>query len=139
MIAVTVRRTDQAGHVAGDRGDDRTRDEDVEQAERERRRRLGCDRAALCEGREQQADWNEGEQDTADDEADGNVALGQWEAVLAADPPCTAGGNGGGDATRDRPHDPQQGPDRGDAHRAGADEAHLLPEGRADKCLDVGC
>ena len=44
----------------------------------------------------------------------------------------------GGDAARDRAHDSEQGPDGRDAHRAGADEAHLLAEGRSDQGLDVG-
>ena len=42
------------------------------------------------------------------------------------------------DALDDRADDPQQGPDRGDADGAGADEAHLFAEGRPDQRLEVG-
>jgi hypothetical protein len=133
-----VRGADQAGHVAGDGGDDRSGDENVEQAEADGQAGLGADRPALGKGRQQQADRDQRNDDPADNVANGDVLLGDWQALLPTDPAGAAGGDGGSDAARDRPEDAQQSPDCSNAHGAGADEPYLLAEDSADECLDVG-
>ena len=91
---------------------------------------LGGDRAALREGREQQADRDH----RGEDRCTPTMPIGRsrsvsGEAVLPAGAARAAGGERRGDALDDRADDLEQGPDRGDADRAGADEPHLLAEG----------
>ncbi len=108
-----VRRADQAGHVAADRGDHDARDEDVEDAETERRagiRRRSGRRSAKADSSKPIGIIDRTM--TRADDGDRNVALGQLDAVLAAGPARAVGGERGGDALDDRPDDLEQGPDR---------------------------
>ncbi len=123
-----IRRADQARHIAGDRGDDRAGDEDVEQAEADGQRGSGGDWTRLGEGGEQEADRDHRPDDGHGDDSDRDVALGQRQAVLPAETARAAGGERRGDALDDRADDLEQGPDRGDADRPGADEADFCAE-----------
>ena len=76
------------------------------------------------------------------DQADRNVALLKRQRVArpaVARPRCA---EGGGEAAQDRPDDDEQGPDRGDADHAGAEEADLVdPDvaARSSSAIPAAC
>ncbi|MPM19792.1 hypothetical protein SDC9_66218 [bioreactor metagenome] len=121
-----VRGTDQAGHVATDRGHREADQQHVDDADDDQAARVGGQRGVADEQPQHQADRDHRGQGDAGHHGDRQVALGARQALAAAarlHHPDRLG-----DAAEDRAGDLQQRPDRGDRDGAGADEPDVVGE-----------
>src|SRR3546814_15887046 len=78
-----MRRSDKAGHIAADRGDERADKQDEDKSHRDQRDGYACQRTAVDEVDEQEGDRDQRGAGDERDDADGDVALLERQPLAA--------------------------------------------------------
>src|SRR5205807_4176826 len=118
----TVRRTNQARHVTAHRGDEKAHQYDVGNTANDERRQMRAQTARGPEISEQPADWHHADQRHDADNADRDVAFGNWQRVGLARFTRARCSHRAGEAARDWLYQFEQRPNGGNADRARANK-----------------